>query len=132
MDPATLALSWKVLRALDDVKRRRYYDAMADQLLASCCHIGNDHLHTALRPRRHVGDPGAHDDRARGAGRCKLHKAQRPGDLVVVVGIEADLVDVEGLSTVDVGNRYGDELNLPIHARSLSRRHKELVCKSGW
>jgi hypothetical protein len=38
---------------------------------------------------------------------------------VVVVGVEADLVNVEGFGPVDVGHRDGYELDLPVHDRTL-------------
>jgi hypothetical protein len=52
-----------------------------------------------------------------------------------VVGVETNLVDVERLGAVDVGDRDGDEFDLPVRARSLSRRtqgagmHKRLVTR---
>ena len=53
---------------------------------------------------------------------AELHEAQGLVDLLVVVGIETNLVDVERLGAVDVGDRDGDEFDLPVHARTLSRR----------
>jgi predicted SnoaL-like aldol condensation-catalyzing enzyme len=64
-----------------------------------------------------------------------LNEAQRVADPVVVVGVEPDLVDVEGLCAVDVCHRDCDEFDLPVHARSLSARtqgahmHKRLVTR---
>jgi len=39
-----------------------------------------------------------------------------------VVGVEADLVDVEVLCRVDIGHGYGDKLGLPAHGRELPFR----------
>jgi hypothetical protein len=39
---------------------------------------------------------------------------------VVVVRGEAD-ADVEGFGSVDVGHRYGDEFEFPVHGEFLSR-----------
>ena len=58
-----------------------------DQLLPCGRGIGHDHLHALVRPRRHLGDPGAQHDRACRSGRGELHETQRVGDLVVVVGV---------------------------------------------
>ena len=46
----------------------------------------------------------------------ELHEAEVLVDRVVVVGVEAGLVGVEGLRAVDVGDRDGDELELVVHA----------------
>jgi hypothetical protein len=35
-----------------------------------------------------------------------------------MIGVEAQLLGVEGLSPVDIGDREDDELELPIHVRS--------------
>ena len=42
-------------------------------------------------------------------------KRRLVADGVIVVGVEAHLLDVEGLGAVDVGDRDGDELELQIH-----------------
>ena len=49
-----------------------------------------------------------------GTGRSELDEAQRVGDLVVVVGFEPYLVNVERLCAIDVSYRNGDELELEI------------------
>src|SRR5205809_28510 len=83
--------------------------------LACGLYVGDDHLHALLRARGHLGDPGAQHDRARRPGRGELHEPQRLGHLVVVVGVEADLVHIKRLSAVHIGHRDRDELNLPVH-----------------
>jgi hypothetical protein len=54
-------------------------------------------------------------DGAAEPGRRELHEAQLVGDLVVVVGVEAHLLRVEGVGSVDVGDRNLDQLELPVH-----------------
>ncbi len=55
-------------------------------------------------------------------GGVELYESQGVIDLLIVVGVEADLVHVEGFGAVHIGDRYWDEFDLPIHPRSLSRR----------
>ena len=52
-------------------------------------------------------------------GRGELHEADLVADAVVVVGVEADLVDVERLRAVDVGDREVTELELDVHGTIL-------------
>jgi hypothetical protein len=75
---------------------------------------------TSWRPCAAPGErsspgPGAEGDRARGAGRRDLHEAQLVRDLVIVVGVEAGLLDVERLRAVDVGDGEGDQLEPVVH-----------------
>ena len=76
---------------------------------------------TSCRPLTEPGSasvmPVADRDRARRAGRRELHEAQVLVDLVVVVGVEAGLVDVERLGAVDVGDGHRDQLELEVHER---------------
>jgi hypothetical protein len=64
------------------------------------------HLHALLRARRHLSDPGAEHGGARRPGRGQLHEPQPVVHLVIVVGVEADLLHVERLGAVDIGHRY--------------------------
>src|SRR5205823_1516897 len=71
-------------------------------------------------PRRallHVGtEPRADCDRAPGARRRELHEAHLVAHLMVVVGVEPNLVDVERLRAVDVRHRHLHELESPVHS----------------
>ena len=82
--------------------------------------VRHDELQPLLRAGRHLADPAADHDRAGRTRRGELDEAQRVGDLVVVVGSEPDLVDVERLGAIDVGHRHGHELEPEIHAQPLS------------
>ncbi len=57
-------------------------------------------------------------DRAGRAGRRHLHDPHALAGADVVVEVEADLLGVEGLRRVDVGDRDGDYFELQIHAAS--------------
>lgn len=50
-------------------------------------------------------------------------------DLHVLFDAEADLVDVEGLGAIDVGDGHGDKLKTQLHARllfaALGWQHRE-------
>src|SRR6202011_3896742 len=83
--------------------------------------VSDDDLQAPLRAGRHLGDPGSNHDRACGSRRCELNEAQLIGDSVVVIGIEAYLVDVKSLGAVDVSNWNGYELEFHIHQPSLLR-----------
>ena len=78
-------------------------------------HVRHDDLETAHRTRLRVGEPVADGDRAGRSGRGQLDEAELIVDLVVVVGVEADLVRVERLGAVDIGDRDRHQLELPIH-----------------
>ena len=79
--------------------------------------VVDDDLQASLRSRQHLGDAGAQHDGTGRAGWRELHKAKRVVDLVVMIGVEADLFHVEGFGAIDVGYRNGDEFELPIHDR---------------
>lgn len=81
--------------------------------------VRHDDLHPTLGARCHIGDPGAECDRARGSGRGQLHETKRVADLGIVVGMEPDLIDVEGSRPVDIGHGNKNELDLPVHAFSI-------------
>ena len=53
-----------------------------------------------------------------GPGGRELHEAQRVGHPMIVIGVEADLVDVEGLGAVDVGDA-GRRTRLELHVSSV-------------
>ena len=89
---------------------------MREQILPGGLHIRDDHLHTLLRAGRHLGDPRPHDHGAGRSGRGELHEPQYVTDLIVVVRVEPNLFHIERLGTVDIGHRYGHELDLPVHA----------------
>ena len=70
--------------------------------------------------------PTPEDDRAGRSRRRQLHEAQVLVDDDVVIGIEADLVDVEGLGALDVGHRHAHEFELHIHVDHCSPRQDAL------
>jgi hypothetical protein len=57
-----------------------------------------------------------------GSRRRQLNKPQIVADGVVVVRGEPDLLGVERLRPVDVGDGHGDELELPVHALIIALR----------
>ena len=72
---------------------------------------------TSCRPRtepgRGVDDADADRDRARRTGRrAAARTGCRRSTVASIVGVEADLLDVERLGAVDVGHGQGDELEL--------------------
>ena len=72
-------------------------------------------------PGARVGDALAQRDRAGRAGRRELHEAHLVAHRVVVVGVESGPY-VEVLRAVDVGDGHRDQLELHVHAVTLSRR----------
>lgn len=93
--------------------------AAGDELPPSGVGVLHDDLHTSLGARQHLSDAGAQHDRAVRAGRRELHETQAIVDLVVMVGMKADLLHIEGLGAVDVGDGHGNELELPVHSVSV-------------
>src|SRR5215475_401385 len=89
--------------------------ALVEQRAAGRRHVRDHHLYALLRSWRHLGHALAEHDRARGTGRRQLHETQPLAHRVVVVGVEADLVNVERFGPVDVRHRDRDKLDLPIH-----------------
>src|SRR5579859_91797 len=81
-------------------------NAVREELLPGGLGVGHHALNALLRPGRHRGDPGAEDDGTRRPGRGELDEPQRLAHLVIVVGVEAHLVDVKRLGTVHVGYGY--------------------------
>lgn len=77
--------------------------------------VVDHHLHALQRTRRVVRDARAQADRAgRSLGR-ELDEAEVVADVVVVVGVEADLL-VERLGAVDVRHGNGHEFELPVQS----------------
>src|SRR5437660_11781414 len=97
-------------------------DSAAGKLLAKCLDVTDHNLQPFLRARCHLGDAGSDHDRARGSRRSELHETQLLRDLMIVVEVEADLVDIESLGSVDAGNRNRDELELHVHTPSSKSR----------
>src|SRR4029077_13735839 len=54
-------------------------------------------------------------DRARRTRRRQLHEAQILVDPLIVIGVEADLVDIKRLGPVDGRYRHRHQFNLPVH-----------------
>jgi hypothetical protein len=74
------------------------------------------------RAGRRVDDAGSERDRAPRARGRELHEPDLVVHLVVVIGVETELLGVERLGAVDIRDRYGDELELPVHALSFLSR----------
>lgn len=73
-----------------------------------------DHdLKTLQRAALGVDESRSDRDRARRTGRGELHEAVLV-HLAILVGAETDLIDVEGLGAIDVGDGNGDELETEI------------------
>jgi len=77
--------------------------------------VGDDQVEALDRAGRGLDDPDPDADRAGGAGRGQLDDPERLAEALVEVGVEADLVDIEGLGPVDVGHRDRDQLELHLH-----------------
>src|SRR5215218_412320 len=92
-------------------------DAALEQLGARPLDVGDDELQPLHRPGRSIGDPLADGDRAGRPARRELDEAQPVAHAVVLVGVEAGLLGVEGLRAVHVGHGDGDERELPVHVR---------------
>jgi hypothetical protein len=93
------------------------WHALRDELLPGGLDVGHHALHTLLRARRHLRDAGAQHDGAGRPGRGELDEPQRVADLVIMIGVKADLIHVERLGPVDIGHRYRNQLDLPVHIR---------------
>ena len=75
-----------------------------------------DHELQALNGARlHVAEPGADGDRAARPGRRQLHEADLVVDLVVVIGVEAGLLGVEGLRAIHVRDGNLHQFESPVH-----------------
>src|SRR4029453_14716917 len=89
-------------------------DAAVEELGAGGVDVGDAQLETGHRAGLGVREAGAQGDRAGRAGRGELDKAEVVADLVVVVGVEADLLGVEPLGPVHVADGDRDQLELQI------------------
>src|SRR5204862_843187 len=74
-----------------------HLDPARDELGARSVDVRHDQLQALHRPGRDAHDAVAEGDRARGPRGRHLHEAEVVRDPVVVVGVEADVVDVERL-----------------------------------
>src|SRR6266550_5309762 len=54
-----------------------------------------------------------------------MNDPQILGDLVIVIGIEADLVDVKRFGAVDIGDRHCHKLQFHFHAIKCSPQSRE-------
>src|SRR4051794_31817973 len=80
--------------------------------------VGDDDLQALYRARLGVGDAATERDGARRTRWRQLDETDVVAHLVVVVGVEADLLDVKGLRAIDVSDGNRDEFELPIHVHS--------------
>ena len=101
-------------------------DPAGDELRMRSVNVGHHQLQALDRARRHVAEPRSDRDRAARPGRRQLDEADLVADLVVVVGVEADLLGVESLRAVDVRDRNLHELESPIHDGILPIRRRRL------
>jgi hypothetical protein len=92
-------------------------DAATKQLFAGGLDVGDDQVQALGRAGCRRGDILAEDDRAPGAGRCKLDHAEV--FTVVVVGVEAppELPTVELFGAVDIRDGDDNYLELHVHFR---------------
>ena len=65
-----------------------------------------------------VRDPLSQGDRARRPRRRQLHESHLGTDHVVVIGVEPDLVGIEGLGPIDVRDRDRHQFEFPVHDRA--------------
>ena len=93
----------------------------AGQLPAGGVEVLHHQLHPLDRAGGAKGQALADHHRAGRPGRGHLHHPQPVVGAGVVVQVEADLLDVEGLGGVDVGDGDGDDLELHVHQASLPR-----------
>src|SRR5205807_10204194 len=92
--------------------------AAVGQLAPRVLCIIDDHLQPVDGPGRHLVGTRGERDRAGRAGRGQLYEAKFISHLVVRVGGEAHLLDVERLCPVDVGYRDLDELEAHLTCHS--------------
>src|ERR1700730_5069899 len=90
-------------------------DPALGKLLVRDLDIRHDHLQTLDRPGLHLRQSRADVDRARRTRRRQLDEAQILVDLLIVIGVEADLVDIKRLGPVDGRYRHRHQFNLPVH-----------------
>jgi len=103
--------------------------ALTGELLSRSGDVLHDYLEPALRAWWHLRDAGAHSDRARRSGRGELHEAQGVRDLMVDIGVETDLLDVERLGSVDISHGNEHQFEFPIHDRNVSMESDNVSCQ---
>ncbi len=81
--------------------------------------VGDHHLHPLHRAGLGLRHAQPDRDRARGAGRRELDEAHLVAHPVVVVDGEPDLLGVERLRAIHVGDGNGHELEPPVHTPSV-------------
>ena len=77
-------------------------DAIFQQSNPRRLEVGHEKTTATKRAGERIPQPRAELDRATGAGRCKLNKAERIVWCVVDVNPKSDAVDVEAQGTIDV------------------------------
>src|SRR5207302_11499742 len=92
------------------------FNASSEELSARRVDVRDHELQALDGARLHVREPAAQRDGAGRPWRGQLHEADLVADLVVVVGVEADLLGVEGLCSIDIRDRDLYELEAPVHA----------------
>src|SRR3954468_4467299 len=93
--------------------------AVLDELRPRGVRVVDDDLQALDAARLHAVCAGGERDRARRARRRELDEAQLLVDSMVVVGVEADLVDIERLRPVHVGHRHRNQLELHLNYLAL-------------
>lgn len=96
-------------------------DAASDEVLSRRIDVRDDDLQALLRPWGHLGDAGSDHDGAGGTGGRELNEAQFLVHLGIDVGVEADLVDLEGFRPVDVGDGHCHQLKPKVHGGKLAQ-----------
>ena len=87
--------------------------------------VVDDDLQACDRAGSGIGEPGADRDRARRPGRRDLHEPHLVAHRMVVVEVEARLVDVERLRAVDVGDGHVHEFEPEVHHPSILASHDD-------
>src|SRR5437867_3045214 len=77
-------------------------DSTLDELFTGGVDVRNHQLKPLDGAGRHPAQPGPQGDRTGRSGRRELDEADRIADLVVMIGIEAGLLRVEGLRAVHI------------------------------
>lgn len=78
-------------------------NSVAKKRRPNCLKVVDDQVQAVHRWRIRVSHSIPEDDRASRVGRSQLHYPHSVARLDVVVEDEADLVDLNGLNTVDIG-----------------------------
>jgi len=95
-----------------------HVDTAIAQLIVSDLDVVDDELHAPERPGHGIDKSLAHGDGAARARWRELHEPYLVPHRVVVIGVEPQLLRIEGLRPVNVGDRDNNELEPPIHVRS--------------